>query len=177
MDERHAAPRSTTDDVGTDPLHRETSDAETPPDTSHGSVPRLTESSPDNPSRVRATRRRILGYVALLAGSLPVVFARPATAQSSVGSELCGTPIAEFINSTVPLVVALAMIAGLVFAFLMHARSGVARDTEQARFYREWRNRAGYTAVTVPLLAFLLQMLIGFTGTGIADCVDMVPFF
>jgi hypothetical protein len=102
---------------------------------------------------------------------------QPAAAQSTVGSELCRTPIAEFINSTVPLVVALAMIAGLVFAFLMHARSGVARDTEQARFYRDWRNRAGYTAVTVPLLAFLLQLLIGFTGTGIADCVDMVPFF
>ena len=39
------------------------------------------------------------------------------------------------------------------------------------------RNRAGYTAVTAPLLAFLLQMMIGFTGTGVDACIDLVPFF
>jgi len=176
MDESQFAPRFADDDVGTGPVRNETSDTQTP-DEAHSSLAELISLDPGASSRVRAMGGRILGYVALLAGGLPVVLARPAAAQSSVGSELCGTPIADFINSTVPLVVALAMIAGLVFAFLMHARSGVARDTEQARFYRDWRNRAGYTAVTVPLLAFLLQLLIGFTGTGIADCVDLVPFF
>jgi hypothetical protein len=59
----------------------------------------------------------------------------------------------------------------------MHARAGVARDAEQARFYLDWRNRAGYTAVTAPLMAFIIQMLIGFTGTGVASCVNLVPFF
>jgi hypothetical protein len=100
-----------------------------------------------------------------------------AAAQDAVGRELCGTPIAEFINSTIPLLVALVIIVGTVFAFLMHVRAGVARDTEQARFYFDWRNRAGYTAVTAPLLAFLLQLLLGFTGTGITDCIDLTPFF
>ncbi len=176
MDESQFALRFTTDDVGTVPVRNETNDTRTP-DESRSSLAELTSLDPRASSRVRAMGGRILGYVALFAGGLPALFAGPAAAQSSVGSELCGTPIADFINNTVPLVVALAMIAGLVFAFLMHARSGVAPGTEQARFYRDWRNRAGYTAVTVPLLAFLLQLLIGFTGTGIADCVDLVPFF
>jgi hypothetical protein len=105
------------------------------------------------------------------------VFVGPAAAQSEVGNTLCGTPIAAFINGVVPLVVGLAMIVGAVFAAFMHARAGVARDAEQARFYLDWRNRAGYTAVTAPLLAFIIQMLIGFTGTGVAACVNLVPFF
>jgi hypothetical protein len=74
-------------------------------------------------------------------------------------------------------VVGLAMIVGAVFAAFMHARAGVARDAEQARFYLDWRNRSGYTAVTAPLLAFIIQMLIGFTGTGVASCINLVPFF
>ena len=105
------------------------------------------------------------------------VFAGPAAAQSEVGTTLCGTPIAEFINGVVPLVVGLAMIVGAVLAAFMHARAGVARDAEQARFYLDWRNRAGYTAVTAPLLAFIIEMLIGFTGTGVTDCINLVPFF
>lgn len=100
-----------------------------------------------------------------------------ASAQSQVGAALCGTPIANFINSVVPLVVSLAMIVGAIIAAFMHARSGVASDAEQARFYLEWRNRASYTAITAPLLAFLIQMMIGFTGTGISSCIDLVPFF
>ena len=104
-------------------------------------------------------------------------FVGPAAAQSEVGNTLCGTPIADFINGVVPLVVGLAMIVGAVFAAFMHARAGVARDAEQARFYLDWRNRSGYTAVTAPLLAFMIQMLIGFTGTGVASCINLVPFF
>ena len=115
---------------------------------------------------------------AILASGLSLtVFVGPTSAQSEVGTTLCGTPIAEFINGVVPLVVGLAMIVGAVLAAFMHARAGVARDAEQARFYLDWRNRAGYTAVTAPLLAFIIEMLIGFTGTGVTDCINLVPFF
>lgn len=110
-------------------------------------------------------------------GTLAVIGTGRVAAQETVGQELCGTPIADFINSSIPLVVALVIIVGTVFAFLLHVRAGVARDAEQARFYFDWRNRAAYTAVTAPLLAFLLQMLLGFTGTGISDCINLVPFF
>jgi len=121
-------------------------------------------------------RRRVLvaGYTLML-GSPAIV--GTVAAQGTVGSSLCGTPIANFINSAAPLVVALAMIVGTVFAYLMHSRAGLARDAEQAQFYLDWRNRAGYTAITAPLLAFLLQMMIGFTGTGVDACIDLVPFF
>jgi hypothetical protein len=113
----------------------------------------------------------------LLASLLTLIlFVGPAAAQTEVGDTLCGTPIADFINGVVPLVVGLAMIVGAVLAAFMHARAGVARDAEQARFYLDWRNRAGYTAVTAPLPAFIIQMLIGFTGTGIASCVKLVSF-
>lgn len=106
-----------------------------------------------------------------------VLFVGNVAAQSDVGNTLCGTPIADFINGAAPLVVSLAMLVGAVFAAYLHARSGVARDVEEAQYYMDWRNRAGYTAVTAPLLAFLVQMLIGLTGIGIADCINLVPFF
>lgn len=105
------------------------------------------------------------------------LFVGAAAAQSDVGNTLCGTPIADFINGAAPLVVSLAMLVGAVFAAYLHARSGVARDAEEAQYYMDWRNRAGYTAVTAPLLAFFVQMLIGLTGIGIADCINLVPFF
>jgi len=132
---------------------------------------------PKSAARILPSNLRPLAHVVLIAMLLPALATGPVAAQSTVGQELCGTPIAEFINSTVPLIVALVIIAGTVFAFLMHVRAGVARDAEQARFYFDWRNRAGYTAVTAPLLAFLLQMLLGFTGTGIDGCINLVPFF
>lgn len=122
-------------------------------------------------------QRRLFVHIGVVCLGLFTVVTGRAAAQDTVGSELCGTPIAEFINSTIPLLVALVIIVGTVFAFLMHVRAGVARDAEQARFYFDWRNRAGYTAVTAPLLAFLLQLLLGFTGTGITNCIDLTPFF
>ncbi len=101
----------------------------------------------------------------------------PAAVQIEVGNTLGGTPIAEFINGVVPLVVSLAMIVCAVFAVFMHATASVTRDAEQARFYLDWRNRAGYTAVTAPLLVFLIQMPIGLTGTSIGSCVNLILFF
>jgi hypothetical protein len=126
---------------------------------------------------IARVQRRLLGRLSAVVLVLSTVVTGRAAAQQPVGSELCGTPIADFINSTIPLLVALVIIVGTVFTFLMHVRAGVARDTEQARFYFDWRNRAGYTAVTAPLLAFLLQLLLEFTGTGITDCIDLTPFF
>jgi hypothetical protein len=144
-----------------------------------GSQPPVQSGSITNDDGANATiqlANQIVGRFLVVALPL-IVFVGPAAAQSEVGNTLCGTPIAEFINGVVPLVVGLAMIVGAVFAAFMHARAGVARDAEQARFYLDWRNRAGYTAVTAPLLAFIIQMLIGFTGTGVASCVNLVPFF
>ena len=134
-----------------------------------------TKARPSCATSIERIRRRILVVGFVLGVSVPL-FIGTAAAQT-VGGSLCGTPIADFINSAAPLVVALAMIVGTVFAYLMHSRAGLARDAEQAQFYLDWRNRAGYTAVTAPLLAFLLEMMIGFTGTGVAGCIELVPFF
>lgn len=75
----------------------------------------------------RLIRRRVATLL-LVTLALPVMMAGRAAAQETVGGELCGTPIAAFINSTVPLVVAFVIIVGTVFAFLMHVRAGIARD-------------------------------------------------
>lgn len=117
----------------------------------------------------------ILGttMVLLIAGVAPAA----AQASGSVGSQLCGTPIAQTINRVVPLAIAVLMTVGLVLAYLLHAGSGLAKSTEQVRFYRNWRNRAGMSAVTAPLVGYLLEMVLGFTGVGMAGCVDLVPFF
>ena len=89
---------------------------------------------PDKSENQPSQQHRIVGSSWAAIRSLIVsitvltMFAGTAAAQSEVGTELCGTPIAEFINGVVPLVVSLAMIVGAVFAAFMHARAGVARD-------------------------------------------------
>lgn len=143
-------------------------------DSGRDSEARFAVSAPQSSGGRNLRKATRLGVVAWLV-TQPLI--GTAAAQTQVGKALCGTPIATFINGSVPLVVSLAMIVGAVFAAFMHARAGVAADAEQARFYMDWRNRAGYTAVTAPLLAFLIQMLIGMTGTGIAECINLVPFF
>ena len=151
-----------------------TAETDMPKDTTgtpNGAKPPVEFTLSSTPSLARAT----VVLVGALTALQPLI--APVAAQSTVGSSLCGTPIANFINSAAPLIVALAMVVGTIFAYVMHTRAGFASDTEQARFYIEWRNRAGYTAVTAPLLAFLLEMMIGFTGTGVASCIDLVPFF
>ena len=151
-------------------------DAESTTDAARTAEAERSTTRRSSPTRLERIRRRVVTIGFALVVSVPVVIG-PAAAQGTVGSSLCGTPIANFINSAAPLVVALAMIVGTVFAYLMHSRAGLARDAEQAQFYLDWRNRAGYTAITAPLLAFLLQMMIGFTGTGVDACIDLVPFF
>lgn len=163
MDESQFAPRFVDDDVGTVPVRNETSDTQTP-DESRSSLDELTSLDRGASSRVWAMGGRIFGYVALLAGGLPAVAARPAAAQSSVGSELCGTPIADFINSTVPLVVLLVQFTKL---FTQTTGGEYRRSRLPPR-----RGLTGLQLSTLPL-GYTSQSVAGYRGlTGIAffDC-------
>lgn len=133
----------------------------------HVSLPGLTTVHRYGPTILGTT------LVLLIAGVAPVA----AQAGGSVGSQLCGTPIAQTINRVVPLAIAVLMTVGLVLAYLLHAGSGLAKSTDQVRFYKNWRNRAGMSAVTAPLVGYLLEMVLGFTGVGMAGCIHLVPFF
>lgn len=103
----------------------------------------------------------------------------PATAQSGneVGSGICGTPLATTINQAAPLIVGILMIGGAILSYILHNASAFPKDPQAVQSIKNWRNRAAFASVTTPLFAFIMQMFIGFTGVGLANCVDIVPFF
>jgi hypothetical protein len=94
----------------------------------------------------------------------------------SLGSELCGTAIATTINELAPVVLGIVIVGGLMLCYLLHAWSGMKKDPQKVQNIRDWRNRAGQTAITAPLLGKLLEIIIGFMGIGLAGCIDIVPF-
>jgi hypothetical protein len=93
----------------------------------------------------------------------------------SVGSQLCGTAISKTINSLAPVVLAIVLIGGLMLAWMLHGYSGFKKDPQKVKDVKDWRNRAGTAAVTAPLLGKALEIIIGFIGLGLAQCIDIVP--
>jgi hypothetical protein len=142
--------------------------------TDTGSVPnRLRQWFAAQRNRLPATRRAIAAAYALLAASS---FIGPAAAQSA-GSQLCGTVIARTVNNLAPVILTVVIVGGLMLCYLLHAWSGMKKDPQKVQNIRNWRNRAGQTALTAPLLGKLLEIIIGFMGIGLAGCIDIVPFF
>lgn len=118
-------------------------------------------------------------YALLVAGTTLV---GPAAAPPSgggggggLGSEICGTAIATTVNKTVPLVMVVTIVGGLILGYLIHAYSGFVKDPQKVKDVKDWRNRAIITALSAPLLGKLLEIIIGFPGLGLAQCIDIVP--
>jgi hypothetical protein len=109
-------------------------------------------------------------YGLLIAGNMVGL----AAAQSG-GSAICGTPIAKTVNKLAPLVLTVTVGGGLIMCYLLHSYSGLKKDPQKVKEIKDWRNRAGITAVSAPLLGKLLEIIIGFTGMGLASCIDIVP--
>lgn len=103
----------------------------------------------------------------------------PVAAQSGgpVGSGICGTPLANTINQAAPLIVGILMIGGAILSYILHNAAAFPKDPQAVQSVKNWRNRAAFASVTTPLFALIMQMFIGFTGVGLASCVDIVPFF
>lgn len=119
-------------------------------------------------------------FVIGLVGSCALLLlATPVAAQTSgpVGSDICGTPLANTINQAAPLIVGLLMIGGAILSYILHNASGFPKDPQVVQSVKNWRNRAAFASVTTPLFAVVMEMFIGFTGVGLANCVDIVPFF
>jgi hypothetical protein len=93
----------------------------------------------------------------------------------SIGSEVCGTAITQTINGIAPIVLFVVVIGGLMLAYLLHAWSGFKKDPQQVQNIKNWRNRAGISAISAPLLGKALEIIIGIMGLGLAGCVDIVP--
>lgn len=128
-------------------------------------------------TRLSLHRGLIAGYT-LLAGSY---FITPVVAQDgdggggSVGSQICGTPIAETINELAPLVLAIVIFGGGILCYILHAYSGFKKDPNKKKEILDWRNRAGFTAVTAPLVGKFIEIAIAATGLGLAGCIDIIP--
>jgi hypothetical protein len=111
-------------------------------------------------------------YAVLIAGNMVGL----AVAQSGGnGGDLCGTAIASTVNQLSPLVLTVIVGGGLILCYLLHAYSGLKKDPQKVKEIKDWRNRAGYTAVSAPLLGKLLEIIIGFTGFAVGGCIDIVP--
>jgi phosphotransferase system glucose/maltose/N-acetylglucosamine-specific IIC component len=94
----------------------------------------------------------------------------------SVGSQLCGTVIAQTVNQLAPIILGVVIVGGLMLGYTLHAWSGFKKDPQKVQNIRDWRNRAITSAITAPLLGKLLELVIGFMGIGLAGCIDIVPF-
>jgi len=69
------------------------------------------------------------------------------------------------------------MIASAILAYLLHNLAGLPKNPNTVELVKDWRNRAAFSAVTTPLFAVVIQLLIQSTGVGVAKCVNIIPFF
>ncbi|MDS0243743.1 MULTISPECIES: hypothetical protein [unclassified Haloferax] len=132
------------------------------------------------PPAVKSSMSHILKYgshTLLTAGLIIVTMSTTVAAQEGVGSGICGTPLAETINQAAPLVVGTLMIGAAILSYILHTAAAFPKDPQSVQTFKNWRNRAGMSAVTTPLFAVVIEMFIGFTGTSTAECVSIVPFF
>ena len=118
--------------------------------------------------------RRIITIVFGVA-SATVALSNPVSAQSA-GSDLCGTPIEAALNEFGPIIISALIIIGAFVAMIAHGMSGLHKDPDTVRFYRKWRNRAGLTAVTTPVVGYFIEVALGIVGVGLAGCIEIVPF-
>ncbi|WP_235063464.1 hypothetical protein [Candidatus Halobonum tyrrellensis] len=107
-------------------------------------------------------------FVALTGMTAPVA--------AQAGSGICGTPLADTINQAAPLIVGLLMIGGAILSYILHNASAFPKNPQAVQEIKDWRNRAAFASITTPLFALVMQLFIGFTGTDLATCVDLVPF-
>lgn len=135
-------------------------------------------------NRLPTKRRVIAAAYGLLAATTLIGVAAAQETQGgdggggggSLGTELCGTSIAQTINQLAPVVLGIVVIGGMMLGYLLHAWSGFKKDPSKVQNIRDWRNRAITSAITAPLLGKLLEIVIGFMGIGMASCIDIVPF-
>ena len=158
-------------------------------DRTHERVQTNNSETDSSPSNKHLDRQRFLNYVtgvkshrsALLVGLtssfIILTLPTPVAAQSQVGSGICGTPLANTINQAAPLVVGVLMIGGAILSYILHNASAFPKNPQSVQEIKDWRNRAAFASVTTPMFALMMELFIGFTGVGLAGCIDLVPFF
>ena len=81
------------------------------------------------------------------------------------------------LSQTSQQLVGIIIIAGIVAAGIAEGISRIKRDPNEEADWKQYRNGAAMSVVTVPLLMWFIVNTAGNFGIGIAQCVDLVPFF
>jgi hypothetical protein len=118
------------------------------------------------------------GYGKLLVAAYALVFAGNmvgVVAAQSGSSPICGTAIASTVNQVVPLALTVTVFGGLILSYLLHAYAGFKKDPNKVTQIKDWRNRAGLTALSAPLFGKMLEIVLGFIGLGLGGCIQIVP--
>jgi uncharacterized membrane protein YidH (DUF202 family) len=113
--------------------------------------------------------RRVLGAIVGI-----VAITSPVSAQ--VGTGLCNTPFAQLLNNAGPPLIGIVVIGGIILAAAVHGYSGMIRDPEQVRYYRQWRDRALKGAIGAPLIGYAAELLLGWMGLSVNGCINITPF-
>ena len=159
-----------TDPTGSDPVHTEAVENRSTEDDGTDSIDSDTLLGSCAP-RARSFAQTVGIQLAALAA-----LSTPVAAQETAGSGICGTPLADTINQAAPLIVGMLMIGGAILSYILHNASAFPKNPQAVQEIKDWRNRAAFASITTPLFALVMQLFIGFTGTDLATCVDLVPF-
>lgn len=115
-------------------------------------------------------------YLRTLGVSAVATTAVVGVAQAQSSSGICASPFAQTMNTGVPLAVGILMACAIVLAYLLNIYAGLKRDPNKAQEIKDWRNRSGLTAVSTPILAWIIVRLAEASGYTVASCITLVPF-
>lgn len=124
----------------------------------------------------RHTIKRYGAVTALNVVIVTVALVAPVAAQTTVGGGICDSPLATTLNEGSTLAVGILMAAGAVLTYLLHNYSGLKRDPQQVKEIKDWRNRAGFSTITTPVIAWAIVEFLGMTGVSLAGCINIIPF-
>ncbi|WP_129116076.1 hypothetical protein [Halegenticoccus tardaugens] len=89
---------------------------------------------------------------------------------------VCGTPIGDALNASGPLIVETVMIGGFLAGVVAHAASGIYKNPEKRGRMKDWRNGALAALAGAPIVAYLVEEVVGAIGWDLASCVNLFPF-
>lgn len=83
--------------------------------------------------------------------------------------------VVEFINSAAPTVLAYLILFGTVIAVGAHVVSGFPKNPETANRLKDWRNRAAMGVLGAPIMALIIEQMLGFVPIPWLQQIDLVP--
>lgn len=128
-------------------------------------------------SRLSDRGRRIFRHISATALFLVIGTGTVVAQSGELGGGVCGTPLANTLNESAPLIIGILMVAGAIVTYIAHMYGGLVRDPNKMQEVKEYRNSAGFATITTPFVAWFILQLLTFANVELASCIDLVPFF